>query len=149
MKFFLRYWVPVIVWMLLIFSASGDAKSGQHTDGILSQLLRWLHVQVTATQLETMRWTVRKAAHLTEYAVLALLCWRALRAHQHAKQCPGRTAGIALLICIVYAASDEFHQAFVKDRSASMLDVCIDTAGAAFALLTVRVVTARKTSERA
>jgi VanZ family protein len=143
MKFFLRYWLPVIVWMALIFGASGDAKSVQHTDGILSHILHWLRIDVTPSQLETMRWFVRKAAHMTEYAVLALLWWRALRGRQHGTDWSANTAWIVLLVCAVYAASDEFHQSFVKDRTPSASDVAIDTCGATIALAIVRCVTWR------
>ncbi len=143
MKFFLRYWLPLIAWMALIFSASGDPNSVQHTDGILAQLFRWLHIQVTPTQLETLRWMVRKGAHMTEYGVLALLWWRALRGRHHAMGWSAKTALVVLLICIGYAATDEFHQSFVKDRSASIVDVGIDTAGATCALIVVRLVTWR------
>src|ERR1043165_9007258 len=108
MKFFLRYWLPVIVWMVLIFGASGDPKSVQHTDGILSHILRWLHIDVTPSQLETLRWIARKGAHMTEYAVLALLWWRALRGRQHRVDWSVNTACTVLFVCVLYAASDEF-----------------------------------------
>ncbi len=48
-------------------------------------------------------------------------------------------AAIALLACIAYAASDEFHQKFVKDRTPLVSDVCIDTAGALIGLAMIRV----------
>jgi len=40
-----------------------------------------------------------------------------------------------LVACIVFAASDEFHQSFVKSRTPSVRDVILDTAGALFGLL--------------
>src|SRR5262249_14578235 len=60
----------------------------------------------------------RKCAHVTEYAILGLLLARAL----------GREAP-ALLLGVVYAASDELHQAFVRGRHASPVDVAIDMLG--------------------
>jgi VanZ family protein len=80
---------------------------------------------------------VRKAAHLTEYGILAALLWRTIR-NTHA----GKThfwswadAGWTLLIVALYAASDEFHQSFVPTREASVRDVLIDCTGALLALL--------------
>lgn len=70
------------------------------------------------TGLGTWDLILRKAAHMTEYGVLAFLLVRAL----------GREAP-ALALGIVYAASDEVHQAFVRGRHASPVDVAIDTVG--------------------
>jgi len=36
---------------------------------------------------------------------------------------------LAMLICVVYAASDEIHQLFVADRSCKVIDVLIDAVG--------------------
>ena len=80
---------------------------------------------------------VRKCAHLAEYAVLALLVWRALRKESARENTPWRWSKAALVLALValYAASDEFHQAFVPSREASVWDVLLDTSGAAFGLL--------------
>ncbi len=61
---------------------------------------------------------LRKGAHLTEYAILGSLLLRAL----------GR-GGLALAAGVAYAASDEFHQRFVRGRHGSPVDVLIDTVG--------------------
>jgi len=80
---------------------------------------------------------VRKCAHLTEYAILALLIWRALRKPLGGG--PPRPwlwahARLTLLIVLLYAATDEFHQVFVPSRQGTVEDVLIDTCGAALAL---------------
>jgi VanZ family protein len=61
---------------------------------------------------------LRKLAHTMEYAVLGFLLMRALL-----REAPALALGVA------YAVSDEVHQAFVRGRHASPLDVAIDTAG--------------------
>jgi VanZ family protein len=61
---------------------------------------------------------LRKLAHTLEYAVLGFLLMRALL-----REAPALALGVA------YAVSDEVHQAFVRGRHASPLDVAIDTAG--------------------
>jgi VanZ family protein len=76
------------------------------------------------TGLGTWDLLLRKAAHMTEYAVLAVLLVRAL----------GREAP-ALVLGVLYAASDEVHQAFVRGRHASPVDVAIDTVGLLIGLL--------------
>ena len=70
------------------------------------------------TDLGTADLILRKCAHVTEYAVLAFLLVRAI----------GREAP-AFVLGILYAASDEFHQSFVRGRHASPVDVAIDTVG--------------------
>src|SRR5215510_6142396 len=70
------------------------------------------------TGLGTWDLILRKCAHITEYAVLAFLLARAI----------GRE-GPALALGVLYAASDELHQAFVRGRHASPVDVAIDMLG--------------------
>jgi len=79
----------------------------------------------------------RKCAHLTEYAVFALLLWRALRKPVKNDPRPWlwREARLALLMVALYAASDEFHQCFVPTRTGLVSDVLVDTAGGAAGLL--------------
>ena len=84
-------------------------------------------------------WTIlvvaRKCAHVTEYAVLALLLWRALRNVPTLHTKTLLVFGAALLGCALFAASDEFHQTFVKSRTPSVRDVLLDTGGALLGLL--------------
>lgn len=72
-------------------------------------------------------WCLRKSAHLGEYAVLFLLTRRALAAEPVPPQFPGAWA---FLFCVVYAATDEYHQTFVPDRTGQAKDVLIDAVGA-------------------
>src|SRR5690242_10483614 len=80
---------------------------------------------------------LRKLAHITEYAVLTLCWWRAVRGLGVARD--ERTAiVVAVLLTLGYAISDEFHQAFVKDRHGTPVDVLIDSIGIAIAALYAR-----------
>jgi VanZ family protein len=123
--------------MSLIFTASGDSISFQRSSHIITPLLRWLFPHLTDETADLIVLFVRKCAHLTEFAVLALLCWRALRKPVRNDPRPWRwsDARLALLCVILYAASDEFHQLFVPSRQASVVDVLIDTSGAVMGLL--------------
>ena len=78
---------------------------------------------------------VRKCAHVSEYAILALLLWRALRSVPALRTKTLMVFGAALLGCALFAASDEFHQCFVKSRTPSVRDVLLDVAGALLGLL--------------
>ncbi len=133
---FLIYWLPVLVWMSLIFTASGDSHSGQHSSRIIEPALRWLFPHIADATVGAIVLFVRKCAHVTEYAVLALLVWRALRQTGRHDRRPWRwsRAGFALLGTTLYASSDEIHQLFVPSREGRFEDVVIDAAGAALGL---------------
>jgi VanZ family protein len=137
---FLKYWVPVFFWMGIIFFGSSDSRSWQHSSRIIEPLLRWLVPNISDETMHTVVLVARKAAHVTEYAILAVLVWRLLRlVSLHRTRRPWSDAIRTLLIVILYAASDEFHQAFVPSREASVWDVAIDASGAVLALLLIGV----------
>src|SRR5690348_14761886 len=73
---FLWYWIPVILWMALIFGGSADTGSFQHSSRIIGPILHWLFPDMTPETINRIVTFARKCAHLTEYAILALLFWR-------------------------------------------------------------------------
>jgi VanZ family protein len=97
-------WLPVVIWAAVIFTLSS--------------------IPSLSTGLGTWDTILRKGAHLTEYAVLGGLLYRAL----------GREP-LALAVGIAYAATDELHQYFVRGRHASPVDVAIDAVGVALGML--------------
>ena len=123
--------------MGIIFSASGDQRSFQHSSRIIGPLVRWLLPHLSEESVESIVFAVRKCAHLTEYAILGLLLWRALRKpiRNDLRPWAWQIAARVTLLVLLYAATDEFHQAFVPSRQASVLDVLLDTTGAICALL--------------
>jgi VanZ family protein len=138
-RLFLKYWLPILIWMVVIFSASADSRSFQHSSRIIAPLVRWLFPSLPEESVRSIVFIVRKIAHLTEFAILALLAWRALR-----RPAPGQSrhwqwslATQVVLLVMLYAASDEFNQRFVPHREASVVDVMIDTSGAVLALLSL------------
>jgi VanZ family protein len=100
----LTVWLPVVAWAAVIFTFSSIPS-------LSSGLGAWDTI-------------LRKGAHLTEYAILGGLLYRAL----------GREP-LALAAGIAYAATDELHQYFVRGRHASPVDVAIDAVGVALGML--------------
>jgi VanZ family protein len=100
----LTVWMPVVVWAAVIFTFSS--------------------IPSLSSGLGTWDTVLRKGAHITEYAILGALLYRAL----------GREAP-ALAVGIAYAATDELHQHFVRGRHASPVDVAIDAVGLALGML--------------
>ena len=123
--------------MTAIFSASGERGSFQHSSRILEPFLHWLMPNLSAEAFRTIVLVIRKCAHLTEYAVLALLVWRAWRKpHWHdARPWLWSEAGVALWATVLYAATDEFHQTFIPSREGCIRDVLIDSTGAVVGLI--------------
>jgi len=143
-KPFFKYWLPVLLWLGLIFIGSTDLMSAEHTSRIIGPILRWFNSDVSAETIARVQFFIRKIGHLSEYAVLAILIWRAFRrgSSWHLKM--SILFGLALFGCAVFAATDEFHQSFVPSRTSSPADVMIDVLGALFGLTICIAVTQRK-----
>lgn len=133
----IRAFVPVVVWMTIIFCMSTDIASAAHTSRIIEPLLRWLIPGITPAHLDLAHEVIRKCGHITEYSVMALLMLRALRmlSATPAALWSWSLAGWALLGSAAYAATDEFHQEFVPSRGPAVHDVVLDSAAACVALL--------------
>jgi len=100
----LTVWLPVLAWAAVIFTLSS--------------------VPSLSTGLGLWDTILRKGAHITEYAVLGALLYRAL-----GREAPALAAGIA------YAGTDELHQHFVRGRHGAPVDVAIDAIGVALGML--------------
>ena len=100
----LTVWLPVLAWaaVIFVFSSIPHLSSGL---GVWDTVLR-------------------KGAHITEYAILGALLYRALERE-----------ALALAVGIAYAATDELHQHFVRGRHASAIDVAIDAVGLSLGML--------------
>jgi len=112
------YWLPLIVWMGLVFWFSSQPQP----------------IDLPESWLETL---VGKGGHVLGYAGLGLLWWRALAARWG--KCDRRTVTLAFFLTVLYAISDEYHQTFVPGRSGNPVDVLIDAAAAGLVLWPVRL----------
>lgn len=121
---FLKAWLPVILWSALILGAANDAFSNDTTAGWLERLFG------SAPQI--LNFLLRKTAHVVEYAILALLAWRA-----------HRTLVVPLAIVLVVAIADETLQSQAALRTGNPFDVLLDLCGAMLALAAVPAVRAR------
>jgi VanZ family protein len=126
---------PVLLWMALIFFASTDIGSTEHTSRIIGPLLRWFKPDISAQTIHDVQVVIRKTGHVSEYAVLAILMWTTRRSLGKTPAWSRREVILIVGLCALYAASDEFHQTFVPSRGPSVWDVLIDSAGASVGLL--------------
>jgi len=126
-------WGPVALWFFLISSVSTDAFSAEETGALLLPLLRLLLPGMSEAGLEALHIALRKAGHVAEFGVLALLAYRALAWGRSGWQ--GRAAASAALLAVGLAMVDEGHQAaFTGSRMASIADVGWDALGALMGL---------------
>lgn len=86
---------------------------------------------------------VVKGWHVTEFAILTVLCASVLKRF-FGRMTPGLIVG-AMVFCLAFAASDEWHQSFVPDRYGTVQDVLIDSLGVFTAGLMLLVRLHRKT----
>src|SRR6267143_4426774 len=143
---FVRYWMPAIVWMVIIFLGSTDMLSAEHTSRFLAPFLRWIDPQIPLATLNAIQLGIRKLGHLTEYAILAMLFWRALRGGIRWEMKMSILFLVAVLASAIFAASDEFHQSFVPSRTGSPNDVIIDICGALVGLAICWMFARRRTA---
>ena len=137
----LRYWLPALAWTALIFLFSTAEFSAEQTGSILRLLLEWLSPGLPEPRFELIHLLIRKAAHLTVYAALSLLWFRAQRGPRSGWQ-PG-WASLALLISVLVAIADEYHQSFDPTRTATPWDVLLDTFGALLVQATLALLARR------
>ncbi len=112
-------WLPAITGMAVIFGFSSIPSQEMPSFGFWDTL-------------------VKKGAHMVGYGMLALSFWYALRFDK-------RRWWLALLLAVLYAITDEFHQSFVPGRHPSWVDaLVIDGSGAVLALFVCRLVQKKK-----
>jgi len=134
-KRLLKSWLPVFIWLGVIFLGSIDLMSAEHTSRFIVPFLRWLKPDISPETLSSIHFIVRKCAHLGEYVVLALLLLRAAIFMRNLKRSLAMLYVSVWGACLFVATTDEFHQTFVASRGASATDIMIDSGGAILGLL--------------
>lgn len=142
--------IIAIAWCVAIFQLSGmnsDNSNGKSTGIVEKAISKVLDATneagITDSHPDDAKLTkaatllnapIRKVVHATVYFVLALILLALGRVIFGGKKYL-LTCFITLLLCFVFAMTDEYHQTFVEGRTGQMLDVLIDTAGACVGIL--------------
>lgn len=124
----IKFWAPVIVWAGVIFYFSTEHFSSFNTFNMLVDLMSWIFPGAPGEQIESANLVTRKIGHWSEYFILSLLLWRAYRCGSNKVWQP-HWATWTLSWVLLYAVSDELHQAFVPSRTAAVNDVLLDFFG--------------------
>ena len=126
--------ILVLLWMVMIFLLSNEeaVKSSKKSDGLIIKSVelftgKSLSDQEKEKVLKYLVFPVRKCAHLSLYLILGILVISLLCEYMLINI---KLVLLSLLICFLYACSDEIHQLFVPGRSGEVRDVLIDTLGA-------------------
>lgn len=131
----------LLAWMAVIFRFSDQpaVQSGKVSGTIAYRLVNVADEvfrlgnsrEVLKRYADKLDHPIRKAAHMTEYAILGLLSLAFFYCHGLRGR---RLYFAAVLLAAVYAGTDEYHQLFIPGRSGQLTDVCIDSAGAVIGL---------------
>lgn len=130
----LLYWLPPLIWMAAIFYFSTDSFSGENTGSLLYNIAHWFFPSLTVEQFRPYHFWIRKAAHFTEYGIMAMLLFRAFRSGNE-RPWQWRWAILSWLIIAGYALMDEYHQTLTTSRTGTIKDSFIDILGGTTALL--------------
>lgn len=110
----------VIIWAFVIFLMSSfNSEVSSSQSGIIVNFIAKLF---NINNIELLGLIVRKIAHFTEYFILGVLVCNLFKIYN-------KNIIIGIILCILYALSDEVHQLFISGRHFAMFDVLIDSIG--------------------
>lgn len=128
------YLILIILWCLTVFMFSG--QNGEQSQSTSKRVTKIIVQALTQKQnlteeqksqlIENTDYAVRKLAHFSIYTLGGILIYNYINTFKLKAR---RKIIISIITGVIYAAFDEFHQYFVAERSAQILDVCIDSLG--------------------
>ena len=136
----IKYFIPSIFLMILIFMFSH--QTGSESSGLSSQIVLWIQ---TYLHIPISEFIVRKAAHMSEYALLTLTLIYGFYKNHYPIQ---KIMIYSLIGTFLYACSDEMHQLFIGGRVGQFTDVLIDTCGGCLTIIFYYVLTKLKYKQR-
>ncbi len=123
--------------MIFLFSSQNADESGKLSQGVLHRFILWLLPDFVTKDPDTvdfLEFLLRKAAHMTEYAILGSLIFIQISLYR-VFSAQWKRIATALCLTACYACTDEFHQLFVPGRAGQIVDVCIDSCGGIIGIL--------------
>ncbi len=133
MKKFLKYFLPPLVLMALIFPVGNKALASSKTYEIFVAVFRWVFPHASRHAAGVGYVIFRKSGHFFTYGFMAFLLYRAFRGGRGPRWSPASLVRAAA-VAIVYGFIDEFLQSFVPRRFGSPFDWAVDCAGILLAL---------------
>lgn len=122
----------VILWMIFIFIMSSfDATSSSNQSNFIVDIITSI---INIKDIGLLSLIIRKLAHFIEYFILGILVINFITRYD-------KKIIIAILLCIIYATSDEIHQIFVPGRSCQIIDIMIDSLGSIMGIYLYKLIT--------
>lgn len=135
-RVFLWVYAPVFVWLGVIFFLSSGSGSSAETSRIIGPLIKFFFPAVEEATLQSIHAFVRKAAHVTEYAILAALAARAVLA-TNVPWLKNFWPALPFLLVVATASADEYNQSFNPMRTGTPWDVLLDISGGSLAVFLI------------
>ncbi len=144
------YGAPLLIWLLVIFMMSAQPYTKQDlkpwikqhlSEPVMKEHLGQVEVKYGGRTISVekngaagfVEFVIRKGAHLLVYMLLGMMMYRLL-----AYVLQGRSTyvpiSLALVLCSLYAVSDEWHQRYTVSRTPMVADVLVDVCGAALGI---------------
>ena len=124
--------ILVILWMIFIFVMSSfDATSSSNQSNFIVDIITSI---INIKDIGLLSLIIRKLAHFIEYFILGILVINFITRYD-------KKIIIAILLCIIYATSDEIHQIFVPGRSCQIIDIMIDSLGSIMGIYLCKLIT--------
>ena len=157
---FVRYWIPVIGWLIVIAIEStllSAARTGSFIDPILHAIMPWFSMDT----IEHIHEVGRKVGHFIGFGLMGYFFFRAFRGTHHIHQGTEEIlrrkivpagkqlftelwqwswAAWAIVGSSIVATADEVHQMSDQSRTGSARDILLDTVGALFVQLLILAV---------
>ena len=120
--------VLLVLWMIFIFTMSNTSSiDSSNQSGFIVEFINKIFGFGNTEILEII---IRKLAHLFEYIVLGVLMINYLKNYKIK-----RNILFTIVLCFIYACSDEIHQLFIQGRSGNIIDIMLDTIGAIIGII--------------
>ena len=122
--------------LIFIFSNQNGESSSELSQGFIYNILKFFTNNISQIEniIKIIEPFIRKLAHFSIYGLVGVWSMSLMETYKISDK---KKFFICLLIGFLYACTDEFHQIFINERSASFLDILIDTLGCLFGILLV------------
>ena len=132
------YWILLILWMSVIFIFSNmNSRISDSTSYSIVDKLTYFNEKADNNR-DYLNLIVRKSAHFTEFLILGILIYNVFNLYNINNK---KKIIFCIIFCLIYAFSDEYHQLFIKGRSAQIKDVFIDFVGSFMGILILNQIT--------
>lgn len=135
-KKFLKWTLLVFSMIFIFYMSSKPAVESNVTSEWVIKVLKIVKLDLDTWFGSIANFIVRKTAHFSEYFILSIISYLTLREDKNRK----KSAIYAIIICFLYACSDEIHQYFVPGRAMLFMDVLIDTSGGICAMASIKII---------